>query len=208
MCCKYSMAVSRTIGTRIAGLLVRFLVTSHAWPSIYSCCDMFGTPAFVPLVSQPICYEQGAMKHDHKCSPPTFAFDASSRSLRLKPSSLPMPRVRAKCIPICMEEKRKREGAVAMTILMLPAAPTAAKKIWQVKHQQCIRPHVGCSAIDERTHAALTKSQGCCKTLHSDATEQLCCVNPRLGQKMAAMTQSTSALPRSASSLSMQCSAC
>ena len=82
------------------------------------------------------------MQHDHLCLPPTFAFDASRRSLRVKPSSLPMPRVSAKCTPIWMEEKRKREGAVAMTILMLPAAPTAAKNIWQVKHQQGIRTDV------------------------------------------------------------------
>ena len=78
--------------------------------------------------------------------PPTLAFDANSKSLRENPSSLPMPRVRAKCTPIWMEEKRKREGAVAMTILMLPAAPTAAKNIWQVKHQPGIRIYCGCCA--------------------------------------------------------------
>ena len=35
-----------------------------------------------------------------------------------------------------MEEKRKSEGAVWMTVLMLPAAPTAAKKICQVNQQK------------------------------------------------------------------------
>lgn len=66
--------------------------------------------------------------------PPTLAFDASKRSLRWNPNSLPTPRVMAKWMLIWIVEKRKREGAVRMTIWMLPAAPTAAKKIWYTKH--------------------------------------------------------------------------
>lgn len=80
-----------------------------------------------------------------------------------------------------MEEKRKREGAVAMTILMLPAAPTAAKNIWQVKHQQSIRTvglHINAS------HAVLTECLRCQEDthhlLHSHITEQVCCVRQRL----------------------------
>ena len=65
--------------------------------------------------------------------PPTLAFDASKRSLRWNPNSLPTPKVMAKWMLIWIVEKRKREGAVRMTILMLPAAPTAAKKIWYTK---------------------------------------------------------------------------
>ena len=61
--------------------------------------------------------------------PPTLAFDASKRSLRWNPNSLPTPKVMAKWMLIWIVEKRKREGAVHITILMLPAAPTAAKKI-------------------------------------------------------------------------------
>jgi hypothetical protein len=75
--------------------------------------------------------------------PPTLAFDASKRSLRWNPNSLPMPKVMAKWMLIWIVEKRKREGAVRMTILMLPAAPTAAKKIWYTKQHSVSNLGIG-----------------------------------------------------------------
>ena len=105
------------------------------------------------------------------CIPPTLAFDASRRSLLLKPSSLPMPRVRPRCTPIWMDENRNREGAVAMTILMLPAAPTAAKNIWQVKQQGCLKLTLHNSAgCDTWSGSWPVKHQHCPRTtLHISA---------------------------------------
>lgn len=56
--------------------------------------------------------------------PPTLALLASSTSRRVKPKSLPRPRIMAKCTPICSRQNTKSEGAVRTTAATLPLAPT------------------------------------------------------------------------------------
>lgn len=59
--------------------------------------------------------------------PPTFAFDAISNDLRSKRSNFPKPRMIARWTAIWTRENKKMLGAVVITLLMLPFAPTTVK---------------------------------------------------------------------------------
>ncbi|GER51033.1 protein kinase superfamily protein [Striga asiatica] len=59
--------------------------------------------------------------------PPTFAFDASSKSLSSKPNIFPSPSMIARWTPIWTRANKKILGAVVITFRMFPLAPTTAK---------------------------------------------------------------------------------
>ena len=59
--------------------------------------------------------------------PPTFAFDAKSKSFKSKRKSFPNPSITARWTATCTKENIKILGAVIMTFRMLPLAPITTK---------------------------------------------------------------------------------
>ena len=59
--------------------------------------------------------------------PPTFAFDAKSKSFKSKRKSFPNPSITTRWTAICTRENIKILGAVIMTFRMLPLAPITTK---------------------------------------------------------------------------------
>jgi hypothetical protein len=92
-------------------------------------------PVLAPVhASQPALWAWSSHSDLRSClgggggrTPPTFAFDASSRSRRPKPNTVPTPSTMPRCTDIWTSEKRKSDGAVASTAATLPLAPTVAK---------------------------------------------------------------------------------
>jgi len=73
--------------------------------------------------------------------PPTFALEAIRSNFWSSPSSLPNPRIRARCTDNWMKANAKMPGVVLMTFEMLPVAPTTVKNTWclhGVKDQETI----------------------------------------------------------------------
>lgn len=62
--------------------------------------------------------------------PPTLAFDAIRSNFCSNPSSLPSPRIMARCTAIWTEANAKMPGVVLITFQILPFAPTTAKKTY------------------------------------------------------------------------------